>query len=142
MSQRNYRSTAFQPAFEWLLCKPLAAIALIVIITLFFSWHIPSFSIRTSIHDLIIEDLPETTNYKAFKNIFGSDEIIRVVIKTGNVFDPITFRKIEDLSKAVSSVEGVKRVISLPEIKKAVDASSKEWSIAEFSTMLAPVKLF
>lgn len=142
MPQRNYRLTAFQSAFEWLLCKPLMAIALVAMITLFFSWHIPSLSIRTSIHDLIIEDLPETANYKAFKDVFGSDEIIRVVIKTGNVFDPITFRKIEDLSKAVSSVEGVKRVISLPGIKKAVDTSNKNWDMAEFSAMLAPVKLF
>ena len=142
MSQRNYRSMAFQPAFEWLLSKPMVAIALIVIITLFFSWHIPSLTIRTSIHDLIIEDLPETANYKAFKDVFGSDEIIRIVIKTGNVFDPITFRKIEDLSEAVSTVKGVKRVISLPEIKKTVDTSGKNWSIAEFSAMLAPVTLF
>jgi predicted RND superfamily exporter protein len=142
MSRRHYRLTAFQSLFELLLDRPLAVISFVALLTLFFVWHIPKLSIRTSVYDLLIQDLPETTNYNAFKAVFGSDEIIRVVIKTDNAFDPVTFRKIEALSASVSGIEGVKRVISLPEIKKAVDTSAKKWNLTEFAAMLAPVKLF
>jgi predicted RND superfamily exporter protein len=64
------------------------------------------------------------------------------VVKTDNAFDPLTFGKIEALSASFSGIEGVRRVISLPEIKKAVDISAKKWNLSEFAAMLAPVKLF
>jgi predicted RND superfamily exporter protein len=142
MSRRHYRLTAFQSLFEFLLDRPLTVISFVALLTFFFVWHIPKLSIRTSVYDLLIEDLPETANYNAFKAVFGSDEIIRIVIKTDNVFDPATFGKIDALSASASGIEGVKRVISLPEIKKAVDTPAKKWNLAEFAAMLAPVKLF
>jgi len=118
-------------------------IVLLVIaaITLFFAGQIPNLRFSTSIYDLIIEDLPETAQYGTFKEIFGSDEIIRLVVKADNVFDVVTFAKIEQLSEAAAAMEGVRRIISLPEILKAVDISGK-WSLEEFADILMPVALF
>ena len=118
-------------------------IVLLVIagITLFFASQIPNLRFSTSIYDLIIEDLPETAQYDAFKDIFGSDEIIRLVVKADNIFNTTTFIKIEQLSEAAAAIEGVRRIISLPEIRKAVDISGK-WSLEEFADVLTPVALF
>ncbi len=71
----------FREMFEWILSRPLIVMIIIAAITFVFAWRLPDLSFKTSIYDLQIEDLPETAQYNAFKKIFGSDEIIRVVIK-------------------------------------------------------------
>ena len=114
-----------QQLFVWILRRPIIVIFIIAAITFVFAWRLPDLAFKTSIYDLQIEDLPETAQYNSFKKIFGSDEIILIVIKCDNVFDPITFRKVEQLAEAAGAVEGVRRVISLPGVKKAVDVSGK-----------------
>jgi len=113
----------------------------IVLVTLFFGWQVPKLHIKTSIYDLVIEDLPETAHYNEFKEVFGSDEIIRVVVKAENVFDPVTFRKIEELVTAATEMEGIRRVISLPGIKKDVDPGGA-WSLDRFAAMVTPIAIF
>lgn len=83
-------------------------LGIIAAISLLFALQIPNLKFSTSIYDLIIEDLPETGQYNAFKDIFGSDEIIRLVVKADNVFDTATFEQIQQLSNAAASIEGVR----------------------------------
>ena len=118
----------FRDMLGWILKRPLLVIFTVAAVTIFFAWQVPNLSFKTSIYDLQIEDLPETAQYNAFRKVFGSDEIIRVVIKSDQVFDPVTFRKIEQLADTAASLEGVRRVISLPGIKKAVDLAG-DWSM-------------
>jgi predicted RND superfamily exporter protein len=127
--------------FEWILQRPFLVIIATAVITGLFGWQLPNLSFKTSVYDLQIEDLPETARYEDFKKLFGSDEIIRVVIKSSNVFDPITFRKIELLGETAAQIEGVRRVISLPGIKKAVDVSGN-WSMEKFHTVVSRAELF
>lgn len=131
----------FKEMFVWILSRPVIVIIIIAAITLVFAWQLPDLAFKTSIYDLEIEDFPETAQYNSFKKIFGSDEIIRVVIKCNNVFDPITFRKVEQLAETAAAVEGVRRVISLPGVKKAVDVSGN-WDMEKFSAIVSPVDLF
>ena len=130
-----------QQLFVWIISRPLIVILIIAAITFIFAWRLPDLAFKTSIYDLQIEDLPETAQYNSFKKIFGSDEIIRVVIKCDNVFDPIAFRKVEQLAEAAAGLDGVRRVISLPGVKKAVDVSGN-WDMEKFSTLVLPVDLF
>ena len=132
---------SFREMFVWILSRPLIVIFVIAAVTFFFAWQLPDLSFKTSIYDLQIEDLPETAQYNSFRKIFGSDEIIRVVIKCNNIFDSITFRKIEQLAETAAAIEGVRRVISLPGVKKAVDVSGN-WSMEKFSAVVSPVELF
>ena len=118
-----------------------AVIVAILLITGLFAWRVPFLSFKTSIYDLIIEDLPATDRYAAFKEIFGSDELIRVVVKGENLFDAVAFKQLEALAEAAGKIEGVRRVISLPGVKKAVDLSGK-WELSRFSDVLDDVALF
>ncbi|MBW1865999.1 MAG: MMPL family transporter, partial [Deltaproteobacteria bacterium] len=120
---------------------PVIAILIILLATAAFAWRIPTLTFKTSIYDLIIEDLPATSRYEEFKTIFGSDEIIRIVIKSEGIYEESTFKKIEALSDAAAKIEGVRRVISLPEIKKAIDFTGK-WDLTHFSDVMKPVDLF
>jgi predicted RND superfamily exporter protein len=132
---------SFLSVLEWIVRRPFVVLLVGSIVTLFFALHIPTLSFRTSIYDLIIQDLPEAMRYDTFKSEFGSDEIIRVVVKADNIFETETFRKIERLSQTLAEIRGIRRVISLPDIKKAVDTSGK-WSVAEFKKLVAPVEMF
>jgi uncharacterized protein len=119
---------------------PRQIIFAILLITLVFAWQIPNLRFQTSIYDLAIEDLPETIQYHSFKNDFGSEEIILVVAKAEHIFEPKTFEQIERLAKKLSGIKGVKRVIGLPGIKKAMDITDK-WSLSDFKRIIAPIKL-
>ncbi len=141
MLGRFFKYLTFENMPAYLEKWPKTVILVVVALTSLFALQIPNLSFSTSVYDLVIEDLPETGRYKAFKEVFGSDEIIRVVVRSENVFDPLVFRKLELLADTASRIKGVRRVISLPGIKKAIDISG-EWSLEEFARVLVPVDLF
>ena len=141
MLQKIFNRISYHDYLQKIVRRPAAVLIIFLVITLIFVALIPRLSFKTSIYDLEIEDLPETVNYESFKKLFGSDEIIRIVIKTEDVFDPITFGKISEIADTVSKIEGVRRVISLSSIKQAVDLSGK-WTLEKFHTVIAPVDLF
>ncbi len=126
--------------FRFIVYHPYPILAIVLFVTLFFGWKLPNLRFETSVYDLTLEDLPETIRYQEFKKEFGSEEIILVVIGTQYVFEPATFQQIERLSDELSRLEGVKRVISLPVIKKDMDVTDK-WSLSEFEKIIAPVDL-
>lgn len=121
--------------------RPVWPLMVIALITALFGWQLRGLSFKTTVYDLIIEDLPEAKSYSDFHDLFGSDEMIRMVVMAKDILDPPTFAKVTHLSEAVLKIEGVRRVISLPEVKKNVDPRS-EWPMDKFSAMLEPVELF
>ena len=127
--------------FRHVVDYPILVISLIFLITIILGWQLPRLSFKTSIYDLAIEDLPENIRYQSFKEVFGSEEIILVVAKGQNIFDPTTFARIDNLAQKLSEVGGVKTVISLPGIKKDIDISGNK-SLADFAELLTPVELF
>jgi predicted RND superfamily exporter protein/anti-sigma regulatory factor (Ser/Thr protein kinase) len=135
------KTLSFRSTLEWNLKRPLVIIACFVAVSIFFALQIPKLAFRTSIYELLIDDLPETIRYESFKKVFGSDEIIQVVVKADNILDSAAFRKIEALSETFSAIPGVRRVISLPVIKQKIDPGGK-WTIDEFAKVAAPVELF
>jgi hydrophobe/amphiphile efflux-3 (HAE3) family protein len=141
MPTRPSKPYFFRSALEWILSRPWASVTCFVLISLFFAVQIPKLSFRTSIYDLLIEDLSDSVRYQKAKEVFGSDEMIRVAVKADNIFDPATFAKIEILSDALSKIEGVKRVISLPDIRQKVDPG-RNWTIDQFAKAISPVELF
>ncbi|NNG06156.1 MAG: MMPL family transporter, partial [Desulfobacteraceae bacterium] len=120
---------------------PLQVIILLFLVTLLFASQIPKLHFRTSIYDMAIEDLTETLRYESFKKDFGTEEIILVVAKAKNIFEKDTFQQIRHLSEKFSKIGGVRRVISLPFIKKDMDATGK-WSLADFEEIIVPIDLF
>lgn len=124
-----------------MLVRPWVTLLFIIAVTIAFAWHIPKISFNTTIYDLVIEDLPENINYENFKKIFGSNEIIRVVIKSDDVFDTATFKRIGILADEVKKIDGIQRVVSLPGIKKSLDISNK-WTLEEFAVIVENAALF
>jgi predicted RND superfamily exporter protein len=132
---------SLRSALEWILSRPWVSITCFALISIFFALQIPKLSFRTSIYDLLVENLSDSIHYQRAKKVFGSDEIIQVVIKADAIFDTATFRKIEVLSEAFSKIEGVRRVISLPGIRQKIDPG-RNWTIDQFAKIISAVDLF
>ncbi|MEJ2024357.1 MAG: histidine kinase, partial [Deltaproteobacteria bacterium] len=126
---------------RYIVDHPRRIILLYFLLTLLFAFQLPRLQFRTGIYDLVIKDLPQTTAYNAFKKTFGPEELILVVAHANDVFAPATFKQLDDLSTALSHAAGIKRVISLPTIKKAVDVTGSI-SLDRFKQLIIPVKLF
>ena len=141
MPTRPSKPLSFRSALDGVLSRPWVSVACFALISLFFALQIPKLSFRTSIYDLLIENLSDSIRYQRAKKVFGSDEIIRVVVKADDIFDPATFTKIEILSEAFSKIEGVRRVISLPGIRQKIDPG-RSWTIDQFAKVTSPVDLF
>ena len=141
MLKQLIKRLSYHRLLEWVLDRPKPIILAAVLITVVFGLQIPRLSFKTSVYDLQIENLDETVRYGKFKELFGSDEIIRVVIKTEDVFDAATFGKIAEIAAAAEKIEGVRRVVSLPGIKEAVDMAGS-WSLERFAAVVSQVQLF
>ncbi len=121
--------------------RPGQILIALAILTLVLGTLIPRLRFKTSVHDLVIETLPEAHIYSQFRNRFGSEELIQVVIRCEDVFAPTAFAQIANLSEAAGKIAGVSRVISLPVVKAAVDVSGS-WSLERFSELIGKVPLF
>jgi hypothetical protein len=71
-----------------------------------------------------------------------SDEIIRIVIKSDNIFDPETFREVTGLAQKAVQIKGVRRVISLPDIKRTIDGRPGEIDITGIFSSYRPRQPF
>ena len=121
--------------------KPFITLLSILLFTVLVGAKIPLLTFSTSVRNLIVDDIPERLRYEEFKGLFGSDEIIHVVIKGDDVFSPSFFSQIRNLSMTFGQVPGVDRVISLSQVKNSVDPNN-DWSLERFSELVAPVKVF
>ncbi|MCG6881969.1 MAG: MMPL family transporter [Deltaproteobacteria bacterium] len=120
---------------------PVLVLTLIGLLTLIFATKLPGLRFQTSIYDLAIENLPESVYYRQFKKTFGSEEMILVVAKANDFFAPETFKRLGEISNAISKIEGVKRVLSLPGIKQDMDLTNR-WTPGEFQKIINPIALF
>ncbi len=121
--------------------RPVAVLTLFGLLTLLLALQLPKLRFQSSVYDLAIEGLPETEAYARFKTLFGTEEIILVVVRTADVFAEGTFEALGGLSRQLTEIEGVRRVISLPSIRKQMDLTAR-WSTAEFREVIRPLALF
>ncbi len=125
----------------WIARQPCRALILVLVFTVLAGLKIPMLTFSTSIRDLIVNNSLERQRYDAFKALFGTDEIIHVVVKGDDIFAPSFFTRLRYLSDAFNQIPGVSRVISLPQIKEAVDPQD-QWPLERFAQMTAPVSIF
>lgn len=125
----------------WQVHHPKTVFLILAAITLVMGWRLPQLAVRTSIYDMVIEDLDVTRQYRSFQETFGSDDIIRVVIKGNAIFEEAFFQQVTKLSNALKAIEGVRRVLSLPGIKNEIDPRDN-WSLEKFALICKSIAMF
>ncbi|MEW5735515.1 MAG: MMPL family transporter [Thermodesulfobacteriota bacterium] len=121
--------------------RPWTVILLVLLVTILLGVRLPRLAIHATSYEVAIKDIPSYKAYQSFLTEFGGGEYIQVIAKGKYVFDPRVFAKLGELADQFEQIPGVIKVISLPGAKKDMDLLD-EWSVEEFSHILAPVKLF
>ena len=141
MVRQIVKSFSLSHWLAYLAKNPGQVLFFILIVTVPISAKIPTLDFSMSVHDLIVDDTPERLRYDNFKALFGTDEVIHVVVKGDDLFSPPFFAQLRYLTDTFSNITGVSRVISLPQIKKAVDPQDK-WSLERFANLTSHVSIF
>ncbi|MDJ0782145.1 MAG: MMPL family transporter [Desulfosarcinaceae bacterium] len=121
--------------------RPKSFLLALLLLTVALGAFLPRLSFKTSVHDLVVETLPDAQIYNQFRDRFGSEELIRVVIRADDLFTPTSFAALTHLSTAAEKIPGVARVISLPVVKATVDLSGG-WTLQRFRQLVDGVPLF
>jgi hypothetical protein len=137
----SFKTFFFSRWLSYIADKPFITLLGILLFTVLVGAKIPWLTFSTSVRNLIVDDVPERLRYEEFKALFGTDEIIHVVMKGDDVFSSLFFSQIRNLSMTFDQFPGVDRVISLAQIKNSVDPND-DWSLERFSELVAPVKIF
>ena len=86
------------------------AIALSTVIT---GYYVFRLQIDPSIESLFDKNTPDFHQYRYFNRQFGSDEMIAVAMETDDLFRIENLRHLRGVTKKISNMDGVERVLSL-----------------------------
>jgi hydrophobe/amphiphile efflux-3 (HAE3) family protein len=128
--------------FEIVSQKALLILGIIFGITAFFSFQLIKLHVDTSVTRMLVEDLPAKRQYDKYREEFGSaEDNILVVFKAENVFSPSAFERIDELTDALKSVVGVRRVVSLSTLMRDLDLLN-EWTLEDLERNLGMADVF
>ncbi|MBK0403578.1 MMPL family transporter [Adhaeribacter sp. BT258] len=99
----------------FILKNRIALILALAVSTAFMAWKAKDVEMSYDFANVVSKDDTDMVYFQRFKQTFGEDGNVLVVgMHDSAVFDLKNFRELKKLSDAVSHVEGVKAVISLP----------------------------
>ncbi len=135
------RRYSYTSALSWMLKHPKTILIILVFVTLLLGIQLPKLKPHFSIYDFVVEKLPESQAVRKHNRKFGSEEMIRIVVKAKNIYEPVLFNTIGDLAQTAMHIPGVIRVMSLPQIKSAIE-SSPSMELQHFKRLAASMELF
>lgn len=97
--------------FRWLI------IVVFVVITAIFALQIPKAEISPNVKSMLPHDIESRINTEKIDELFGGTEMVMVLIKTEDVLDSRTLKRVENISKQMSRTKGIDKVLSLFDLK-------------------------
>ncbi|MGW8317058.1 MAG: efflux RND transporter permease subunit [Bacteroidales bacterium] len=83
-----------------------------VVLTVLAALMLPRLKISPSLDEYVPEHLENKTYLKELNKIFGSSEVILVMLHSNDVIDPETFDRLKGMAEDLAELEGIDRVIS------------------------------
>lgn len=90
-----------------MLDRPKVVIGLFLALTAVFALFIPGLKFDARIENMVPEDDPAIRDILEATEEFGSQDIFMIAIRSDNVFTAETLKKIDDMTKEISRVQGV-----------------------------------
>jgi len=96
----------------------LAIIIIFPLLTLLFAFGLMHLEIEPDINDMIPSTMASRIQTTHIESIFGSNNLIIVVLETDDVLDPITLERVKKLTRAFQRHGDIERVTSLYTLKQ------------------------
>ncbi len=97
--------------FRWMI------IILFVVITIIFAYQIPKAELDPDMLNYLPEDMPSRINKNNIEELFGGTEMLMVLVKTDDVLNSETLKRVKSISKQMKRVKGIDKILSLFELK-------------------------
>ncbi|MEA1983399.1 MAG: MMPL family transporter, partial [Campylobacterota bacterium] len=114
MNWRTKSESRLEKMGELITVHPKKIISLMMIVSILLISNLPKITIDTSTEGFLHENDPALVRYEAFKEQFGQDEKILVVVQAKNIFDLETLKKLQTLhAKLENEVPHLNDITSL-----------------------------
>ena len=90
--------------------NPRKTILCLALISLFFGFFMPRVSFNADMKEMVPMDDPVINDLQEAVEVFGSQNFLMVVLKSDNIFEIDTLKKIDRLSEEFSFLKGVEKV--------------------------------
>src|SRR5690554_5914390 len=97
---------------RWVASHPGWVIGAIVVVTLFFGAFIPRIGYDADLGSMIPEGDPVIDQLQAASEDFGSESTLIVLFTTDDAFRPEALRQVDQVSRDLEGIRGVRSVIS------------------------------
>ncbi|MCD4819358.1 MAG: MMPL family transporter [Candidatus Cloacimonetes bacterium] len=97
--------------FRWLIIFGFIAI------TIFFAMQIPKAEIDADLKSQLPENMPSRLDTDKIDELFGGTEMIMMLIKTDDILNSETLKRVKKISKKMSRIKNVDKVLSLFDLK-------------------------
>ena len=98
-------------------------------LTVFFALQLPRAEIDSEFKNMLPKDVEARRNTDKIEDIFGGTDMLMVLFETDDVLNPETLRRVENISRDVSRLKGVDKVLSLFDLKNI--ESEGGWMVVE-----------
>jgi len=114
MNWRARSESRLENMGSWITKNPIKIILLMLILSLLIISNIPKITIDTSTEGFLHESDPALVRYEKFKEQFGQDEKIMVVIQSKDIFDLEVLKKLQKLhTKLADNIPHLNDITSL-----------------------------
>lgn len=105
------KTTNFFLKYRWL------TIAIFLGLTVLLGLQLPKAEIDPEVMNLLPEDMPSRVHTDSIESIFGGTDMLIVMLKTDDVLNTKTLKRVKSLSKASNRLSSVDEVMSLFDLK-------------------------
>lgn len=92
-------------------------IVILVAVSAFAAYYYGKIPRDPSVEAMVLEDDPDLTAYREFKEIFGNDEFLLVVTRVPDIFDPAFMQTVESLRERIAQVPHIREAVAYTNIR-------------------------
>ncbi|MCK5816831.1 MAG: RND family transporter [Candidatus Marinimicrobia bacterium] len=96
----------------------LAIIIIFPLLTLAFVFGLMNLEIEPNMNNMLPKTLPSRVQTNHIETIFGSNNLVIIVLETDDVLNPLTLKRVKDLTRAFQRLGDIERVTSLYTLKQ------------------------
>ena len=102
---------------DWIVRLRWPIIAAFVAVTAVLTTRIPEAELNPDMLTYMPEDMPSRISKTRIEALFGGTEMVMLLVRTGDVLEAKTLRRVKRMSRQMKRVKGIDKVMSLFELK-------------------------